>query len=90
MPARLYYDGDEGACRAPTLVGNRALQAAIADPAAGWWSGWQLDPFATSDLLTPGESVVVTVTGIQPGTYQYWCTIEDHYTFGSRGVLTVQ
>ena len=45
---------------------------------------------ATSDLIYAGESAVVTVTGLAPGTYAFWCNIDDHYFYGMTGTLVVE
>ena len=43
----------------------------------------------TTAIFEPGESVVVTVNGLAPGTYQFWCSINEHYKYGMHGTLTV-
>ena len=45
---------------------------------------------ATSDLIYAGESAVVTVTGLEPGTYAFWCNVDDHYVYGMTGTLVVE
>ena len=45
---------------------------------------------ATSDLIYAGESAVVTVTGLAPGTYAFWCNVDDHYFYGMTGTLVVE
>ena len=55
--------------------------------------GAELPPglaIATSDLIDAGESAVVTVTGLEPGTYAFWCNIDDHYFYGMTGTLVVE
>jgi uncharacterized cupredoxin-like copper-binding protein len=56
--------------------------------------GLQLPPgpalATTTDLMVPGESVVVTVSGLAPGTYQFWCSYGEHYKYGMHGTLTVK
>lgn len=44
---------------------------------------------AHSDRIGPGESAVVTVTGLVPGEYQFWCGVNQHYTEFPSGTLTV-
>jgi plastocyanin len=39
--------------------------------------------------LAPGESSLLTVTGLEPGTYEFWCTVSGHYGYGMVGTLTV-
>ena len=59
--------------------------------------GPELPPGAalvSSPLLHPGESLVFTVTGLEPGEYRYWCTYSDgpngsHWARGMVGTLTV-
>lgn len=55
--------------------------------------GPELPPAAalatTAAIFEPGESVVVTVNGLAPGTYYYWCSINEHYKYGMHGKLTV-
>lgn len=41
-------------------------------------------------MFNPGQSVVVTVTGLAPGTYQFWCSVDEHYKYGMHGTLTVK
>ena len=43
----------------------------------------------SSPMLGAGDALVFTVTGLEPGTYRYWCSVNDHYTFGMVGTLTV-
>ena len=45
---------------------------------------------STSAIFEPGESVTVTVNGLAPGTYQFWCSINEHYKYGMHGTLTVE
>ena len=45
---------------------------------------------ATSDLIYAGESAVVTVTGLELGTYAFWCNVDDHYFYGMTGTLVVE
>lgn len=55
--------------------------------------GAELPPapaMATSDLIYAGESAVVTVTGLEAGTYAFWCNIDDHYIYGMTGTLVVE
>ena len=42
-----------------------------------------------SPTLLSGDSVVFTVSGLEPGTYTYWCGIEGHADAGMVGELTV-
>jgi uncharacterized cupredoxin-like copper-binding protein len=44
----------------------------------------------TTDIFAPDESVVVTVSGLEPGTYQFWCSYSEHYKYGMHGTLTVE
>lgn len=44
----------------------------------------------TTAIFEPGESVVVTVNGLAPGTYQFWCSINEHYKYGMHGTLIVE
>jgi len=46
--------------------------------------------FARSDDLAVGNMAVFTVRGLTPGTYAYWCTIDDHAAEGMVGTLTVK
>jgi uncharacterized cupredoxin-like copper-binding protein len=45
---------------------------------------------STTAIFEPGESVVVTVNGLAAGTYQFWCSINEHYKYGMHGTLTVE
>ncbi|HEX2193700.1 MAG TPA: cupredoxin domain-containing protein [Candidatus Limnocylindria bacterium] len=47
-------------------------------------------PLAESDFIQRGESVVFTVTGLEPGTYRFWCSVEEHHRFGMHGTLVVE
>jgi plastocyanin len=58
--------------------------------------GPELPPGAalvSSPLLDPGESIVFTVNGLEPGEYRFWCTYEgvngSHLARGMVGTLTV-
>jgi azurin len=48
---------------------------------------------AVSPLLGPGESLVFTVTGLEPREYRFWCTYSgvngSHWARGMVGTLTV-
>ena len=46
--------------------------------------------FALSDNVEVGNTAVFTVRGLTPGTYAYWCTIDNHAADGMIGTLTVQ
>jgi uncharacterized cupredoxin-like copper-binding protein len=51
-------------------------------------------PLASSPLMGSGEAGILTVEGLEPGTYAYWCTIPGpdgtpHASFGMVGTLTV-
>jgi uncharacterized cupredoxin-like copper-binding protein len=55
--------------------------------------GLELPPapaMATSDLIYAGESAVVTVSGLEAGTYAFWCNIDDHDFYGMTGTLVVE
>jgi uncharacterized cupredoxin-like copper-binding protein len=46
-------------------------------------------PLAKSANLEAGQTVVFTVHGIEPGTYEFWCTFPGHFEAGMRGTLTI-
>jgi plastocyanin len=51
-------------------------------------------PLVSSPILSTGESVVLTVHDVEPGTYVYWCTVPSpdgrpHSAYGMVGTLTV-
>lgn len=49
-----------------------------------------LTVIASSDYVKPGEpSIVFTVSGLEPGTYQFICEWKDHSGGGMVGTLTV-
>jgi uncharacterized cupredoxin-like copper-binding protein len=48
-----------------------------------------LDVIALSDYVQPGESIVFTVSGLEPGTYQFVCEVPGHAGAGMVGTLTV-
>lgn len=47
-------------------------------------------PIVESDRFDREQSVVFTVTGLDPGTYHFWCTVDEHYAYGMHGSLTVE
>ena len=47
-------------------------------------------PLAESDFIQRGESAVFTVTGLAPGTYAFWCSVEEHHSLGMTGTLVVE
>jgi plastocyanin len=51
-------------------------------------------PLASSPLMGSGETGVLTIEDLEPGTYAYWCTIPSpdgrpHSQYGMVGTLTV-
>lgn len=42
-----------------------------------------------SPAINAGDSVVLTVNDIPPGTYTFWCEVERHASLGMVGTLTV-
>ena len=48
-----------------------------------------LDVIARSDFVMPGESIVLAVSGLEPGTYQFVCEVLGHAGAGMVGTLTV-
>jgi plastocyanin len=44
---------------------------------------------AASEWVSPGTAIAFTVTGLEPGTYRYWCFINEHHLRGMIGTLTV-
>jgi uncharacterized cupredoxin-like copper-binding protein len=46
-------------------------------------------PLAKSANLEAGRTVVFTVHGIAPGTYEFWCTFPGHFEAGMKGTLTI-
>lgn len=49
-----------------------------------------LDVIARSDYVKPGEpSIVFTMSGLEPGTYQFICEFRDHVSGGMYGTLTI-
>lgn len=47
-------------------------------------------PLAASEQVPAAASAVFTVTGLEPGTYQVWCSFRDHAGLGQVGTLTVR
>lgn len=47
-------------------------------------------PLAESETFEHGESVTFTVTGLEPGTYRFWCSIDEHYNLGMEGTLVLE
>jgi plastocyanin len=66
--------------------------------AAGYFHNFNIGPAlppapalaTTTDIFAPDESAVVTVSGLEPGTYQFWCSYAEHYKYGMHGTLTVE
>jgi plastocyanin len=47
-------------------------------------------PIVESDRFDREQSVVFSVSGLAPGTYSFWCTVDEHYAYGMHGSLTVE
>lgn len=60
------------------VVHNMLIASEVGDP-----------PLAKSAVLEPGQSVIFTVHGLEPGSYEFWCTFEGHLAGGMKGTLTV-
>jgi plastocyanin len=45
--------------------------------------------FATSELVSAGDTQEFTVSGIAAGTYTFYCTQPGHESSGMKGTLTV-
>lgn len=66
--------------------------------AAGYFHNFNIGPelppsaalATTNAIFKPGESVVVMVSGLEPGIYQFWCSYSEHYKYGMHGTLTVE
>jgi uncharacterized cupredoxin-like copper-binding protein len=46
-------------------------------------------PIVTSDYVPLGTSAIFAVSGLPPGQYMMWCTIDGHAAEGMVGSLTV-
>ncbi|MEO8437725.1 MAG: cupredoxin domain-containing protein [Chloroflexota bacterium] len=46
-------------------------------------------PLANSPIIHSERSAVFTVEGLTPGTYTFWCQVQDHATKGMVGTLTI-
>ena len=46
-------------------------------------------PLVVSDFLTAGESAIFTVSGLEPGSYVFWCSVDEHHAIGMVGTLEV-
>ena len=44
---------------------------------------------ALSTRVKVGDPAAFTVQGLKPGTYSFWCTVEDHAVLGMIGTITV-
>jgi plastocyanin len=76
-----FLQNDQG--DGPPAVHNFLLGTSIEEP-----------PLASSPILAPGEAILFTVDGVEPGTYLYWCTVpspdgQSHAYYGMVGTLTV-
>jgi uncharacterized cupredoxin-like copper-binding protein len=49
---------------------------------------WGSDVDYTTSMLQPGESETFTVS-LEPGSYDYECTVEGHNMLGMRGSIVV-
>jgi uncharacterized cupredoxin-like copper-binding protein len=47
------------------------------------------DALATSAAVQPNQTSLFAVDGLSAGTYQFWCTIDDHWELGMTGTLTI-
>jgi plastocyanin len=46
-------------------------------------------PLAGSTFIHVENSAVFTVEGLTPGTYRFWCQVQDHAAKGMVGTLTI-
>lgn len=44
---------------------------------------------ASSPVLKNGETGIWTIDDLPPGSYAYWCSVNQHYQQGMFGTLTV-
>lgn len=44
---------------------------------------------AGTELLSPGEPGSITISLDEPGEYQYFCSVPNHFALGMRGILTI-
>jgi plastocyanin len=42
-----------------------------------------------TDTVSPGHQAVLTLDGMRPGRYQFYCPLVDHRSLGMKGLLTV-
>lgn len=43
-----------------------------------------------SDMIPPGETGELDLSGLEPGTYDMWCDVAGHQEAGMTGVITVE
>ena len=67
----------------PGALGTETHQMSIGPEVSR--SAW----LAASSRVSPGTAIVFTVTGLEPGTYSYWCFINEHHLRGMIGTLTI-
>jgi hypothetical protein len=48
------------------------------------------EPIVQSDFMEPGDTLLFTVSGLTPGTYTLWCSVDEHYAIGMVGTLEVE
>jgi plastocyanin len=48
------------------------------------------DALAASQAVAPSGSALFTFDEVPPGTYQIWCSIDDHFELGMVGTLTIE
>lgn len=47
------------------------------------------DPIGKTEVITEG-SETLDLSDLEPGTYQYWCTVPGHLEAGMEGTLTIE
>lgn len=68
------------------VLGPEAPELTTRDGRRDWFLG---PVIASSRPVGPNKSEPLTVDGLMPGVYSFWCTIESHFTAGMVGTLTV-
>ena len=48
-----------------------------------------IDEFGIDNLLKSGETVAISFTPENPGTYDFYCNVAGHLEAGMKGTLTV-
>lgn len=73
-----------------TLTVNKGDTVKITYKNGGGTHDWSLDEFkVATKMLNTGEEETVTFVADKAGTYEYYCSVQNHRQMGMKGTLTV-